>query len=274
MAGGEGAKVNHSRHPELVSGSHLLSRLHVLWDPETSSGRRLKTTIKQMNTPNNKPIVLITAGPTREAIDPVRFISNHSSGKMGYAIAGAFLDRGFEVILVSGPVNISLSHTSLTVINVNSADEMYTACQKYFPVAEITIFAAAVADYKPAHVHTQKMKKSAHEFSLQMVKNVDIAAEFGKIKRNNQVSVGFALETNDEEQNALKKLYSKNLDLVVLNSVQDEGATFGYDTNKITIINRDFLFQAFPLKSKTEVAIDIAAAAIKVSQKQCIPVQA
>jgi phosphopantothenoylcysteine decarboxylase/phosphopantothenate--cysteine ligase len=227
-----------------------------------------------MKTPNNKPIVLITAGPTREAIDPVRFISNHSSGKMGYAIAGAFLDKGFEVILVSGPVNISLSHTSLTVIPVNSADEIYAACRQYFPVTRIAVFAAAVADYKPAQVYSQKMKKSAPEFSLQMVKNVDIAFEFGKIKRHNQVSVGFALETTDEEQNALKKLYTKNLDLVVLNSVQDEGATFGFDTNKVTIINRDFLFQAFPLKSKAEVAADIVTAAIKVSQKQEQPVQA
>jgi phosphopantothenoylcysteine decarboxylase/phosphopantothenate--cysteine ligase len=227
-----------------------------------------------MKTTSNKPIVLITAGPTREAIDPVRFISNHSSGKMGYAIAGAFLDKGFEVILVSGPVNISLSHTSLRVIPVNSADEMYAACRQYFPVARIAVFAAAVADYKPAQVYSQKMKKSAPEFSLQMVKNVDIAFEFGKIKRQNQVSVGFALETNDEEQNALKKLYTKNLDLVVLNSVQDAGATFGFDTNKITIINRDFLFQAFPLKSKAEVAADIVTAAIKVSQKQEQPVQA
>lgn len=225
-----------------------------------------------MNHTSNKPIVLITAGPTREAIDPVRFISNHSSGKMGYAIAGAFLDQGFEVILVSGPVNISLSHSSLSVIHVNSADEMYAACQQYFPVARIAIFAAAVADYKPAQIYAQKMKKSTHEFSLQMVKNVDIAFEFGKIKRNDQVSIGFALETNDEEQNALKKLYSKNLDLVVLNSVQDEGATFGHDTNKITIINRDFLFQAFPLKSKAEVAADIVTAAIKAGQKQEQPV--
>lgn len=222
----------------------------------------------------SKPIVLITAGPTREAIDPVRFISNHSSGKMGYAIAEAFLNKGFEVILVSGPVNISLSHTCLTVIPVNSADEMYAACQKYFHAARITVFAAAVADYKPAQVHAQKMKKSVHEFSLQMIKNVDIAFEFGKIKRNDQVSIGFALETNDEEQNALKKLYSKNLDLVVLNSVQDEGATFGHDTNKITIINRDFQFQAFPLKSKAEVAADIVTAAMKISQKQGQSVQA
>lgn len=221
-----------------------------------------------MNTATNHPTILITAGPTREAIDPVRFISNHSSGKMGYAIATAFLNKGFRVILVSGPVNISLTHPNLTVIPVNSADEMYAACQNYFPSIQIAVFAAAVADYKPAQVHTQKMKKSAHEFSLQMVKNVDIAAEFGKIKLPGQVSIGFALETNDEEQNALKKLYTKNLDLVVLNSVQDEGATFGHDTNKITIIDRDFLFQAFPLKSKAEVAEDIVTAAIKVSRKQ------
>ncbi|WP_114941650.1 phosphopantothenoylcysteine decarboxylase [Mucilaginibacter endophyticus] len=227
-----------------------------------------------MKTPNNKPIVLITAGPTREAIDPVRFISNHSSGKMGYAIAGAFLEKGFDVVLVSGPVNISLSHPGLTVIPVNSADEMYAACQPYFSIACVAVFAAAVADYKPAQVYSQKMKKSAYEFSLQMVKNVDIACEFGKIKRNDQLSIGFALETNDEEQNALKKLYTKNLDLIVLNSVQDKGATFGYDTNKITIINRDFQFQSFPLKNKAEVAKDIVAAAIKLYQQPEKPAQA
>jgi phosphopantothenoylcysteine decarboxylase/phosphopantothenate--cysteine ligase len=220
-----------------------------------------------MNT-TNQSTILITAGPTREAIDPVRFISNHSSGKMGYAIASAFLNKGFRVILVSGPVNISLEHPNLTVIPINSADEMYAACRQYFPNIQIAVFAAAVADYKPAQILSQKMKKSGHEFSLQMVKNVDIAAEFGKVKMPGQVSIGFALETNDEEQNALKKLYTKNLDLIVLNSVQDEGATFGYDTNKITIINRDFIFQAFPLKSKTEVAEDIVTAAIKVSRKQ------
>jgi phosphopantothenoylcysteine decarboxylase/phosphopantothenate--cysteine ligase len=218
-----------------------------------------------MNTTINKQTVLITAGPTREAIDPVRYITNHSSGKMGYAIAEAFLAKGYKVILVSGPVNITLKHDDLVVIPVVSADEMFEACKVYFPTAGIIVFAAAVADYKPAQVYPQKMKKSAAEFSLQMVKNVDIAFEFGKIKQHGQVSIGFALETNDEEQNALKKLYTKNFDLVVLNSVQDKDATFGFDTNKITIINRDFIFKAFPLKSKKDAGVDIANAAIRLT---------
>jgi len=218
-----------------------------------------------MSINTNKPTVLITAGPTREAIDPVRYITNHSSGKMGYAIAEAFLAQGYRAILVSGPVNISLSHPNLTIINVTSADEMYGACAPYFPIIQIAVFAAAVADYKPAEVYTQKMKKSTDAFSLAMVKNIDIASEFGKIKKDGQVSVGFALETNDEEQNAHKKLHSKNLNLVVLNSVRDKDATFGFDTNKITIINRDLVTKAFPLKDKKEVGWDIAKAAIRLT---------
>jgi phosphopantothenoylcysteine decarboxylase / phosphopantothenate---cysteine ligase len=218
-----------------------------------------------MNTSINKDTVLITAGPTREALDPVRYITNHSSGKMGYAIAAAFLENGYRVILVSGPVDVTLAHADLTIIPVNSADEMYVACKSYFPSAKIAVFAAAVADYKPAETALYKIKKSAAEFNLKMVKNIDIAYQFGLIKRDDQVAVGFALETNDEEQNALKKLYTKNLDLVILNSTQDANATFGFDTNKITIINRDFVFRALPLKSKAEAGRDIAEAAIKAS---------
>jgi phosphopantothenoylcysteine decarboxylase/phosphopantothenate--cysteine ligase len=218
-----------------------------------------------MNAANAKQTVLITAGPTREAIDPVRYITNHSSGKMGYAVAEAFLAKGFNVILVSGPVNTSLVHPHLKILKVTSADEMYQACLPYFPILDIAVFAAAVADYKPAEVYLQKMKKSADAFNLQMVKNVDIAAAFGKVKKEGQVGIGFALETNNEEQNAHKKLYSKNLDFVVLNSVQDKDATFGFDTNKITIINRDLTAKAFPLKDKKEVGKDIANAAINLT---------
>ncbi|OKS88078.1 phosphopantothenoylcysteine decarboxylase domain-containing protein [Mucilaginibacter polytrichastri] len=215
-----------------------------------------------------KPIVLITAGPTREAIDPVRYITNHSSGKMGYAIAESFLEKGFAVVLVSGPVTLKLAHPNLTNIAVTSADEMYNACRPYFLTAQIAVFAAAVADYKSAEVCTQKMKKSGNELNLRLVKNVDIAYEFGQLKQKGQLSVGFALETNDEEQNALKKLNTKNLDMVILNSVQDEGATFGYDTNKITIINQDLVSRTFPLKSKKEVGKDIADAAISYANNQ------
>jgi phosphopantothenoylcysteine decarboxylase / phosphopantothenate---cysteine ligase len=223
-----------------------------------------------MSTPVHKPLALITAGPTREPIDPVRYITNHSSGKMGYAIAAAFLEKGYKVVLVSGPVSVTLNHPDLMVVRVTTADEMYEACREYFSSLKIAVFAAAVADYKPAEVHTQKMKKSLDEFSMQMVKNIDLAFAFGQVKKEDQVSVGFALETNDEEQNALKKLYSKNLDLVVLNSVRDKNATFGFDTNKITIINRDFVFKRFPLKDKKVVATDIADAALTIAAgKSC-----
>ncbi len=215
-----------------------------------------------MSTTMSPRRVLITAGPTREAIDPVRYITNHSSGKMGYAIAGAFLARGCEVVLVSGPVSLNMAHKNLTVIHINSADEMYRECKAWFAEVDIAVFAAAVADYKAAEVFSYKMKKSADEFDLKMVKNVDIAYEFGKIKKDNQVAIGFALETNDEELNALKKLAKKNLDFVVLNSTQDKGAAFGFDTNKITIINKDHSSQAFPLKTKSEAGSDIASAAL------------
>jgi phosphopantothenoylcysteine decarboxylase/phosphopantothenate--cysteine ligase len=217
-----------------------------------------------METTIKRPLVLITAGPTREAIDPVRYISNHSSGKMGYAIAAAFLEQGYAVILVSGPVGLALVHQDLTIINVQSADEMLAACLPYFEPAQIVVFAAAVADYKPAEVFAYKLKKRADEFELKMVKNVDIAYQFGLIKRNDQIAVGFALETNDEEQNAVYKLYKKNFDLIVLNSTQDSGATFGFDTNKITLIGKNLVFQSFPLKSKKEAGRDITRAALEL----------
>ena len=203
--------------------------------------------------------ILITAGPTREAIDPVRYISNHSSGKMGYAIAESFLSQGAEVILISGPVHVKLEHHNLQVINVNSAMEMYLACCCYFETIDIAVFSAAVADYRPAVIAEQKIKKDDASFFIRMIKNVDIAYEFGKIKTANQIAVGFALETNDELKHAVGKLDKKNLDMVVLNSMNDANATFGYDTNKISIIKNDFTKKDFPLKPKTEVANDIVA---------------
>ncbi|MBL7744666.1 MAG: phosphopantothenoylcysteine decarboxylase [Chitinophagaceae bacterium] len=201
--------------------------------------------------------VLITAGPTREAIDPVRYISNHSTGKMGYAIAREFLRQGAQVFMVSGPVCIELQHPNLTVVHVNSANEMYMACCRFFEDADIAVFAAAVADYRPAKIAEQKIKKEDSSFTISMVKNIDIAFEFGKIKTAAQVSVGFALETNDELAHAQGKLQKKNFDMVVLNSMNDANATFGYDTNKITVVRRDKPHQEFLLKHKTEVAKDI-----------------
>ncbi len=201
--------------------------------------------------------VLITAGPTREAIDPVRYVSNHSSGKMGYAIAGKFLHRGAEVILVSGPVNIQLQHPRLKIVAISSALEMYNACCGYFEEIDIAVFAAAVADYRPEKIAKQKIKKEDASFVIRMVKNTDIAFEFGKIKSPKQLSVGFALETHDELTHAIGKLKKKNFDLVVLNSMNDDQATFGYDTNKVSLIGPGLKQKDFALKSKDEVAVDI-----------------
>jgi phosphopantothenoylcysteine decarboxylase / phosphopantothenate---cysteine ligase len=212
--------------------------------------------------------VLITAGPTREAIDPVRYISNHSSGKMGYAIAEQFLQQGAEVFLVSGPVNIELQHPQLTLIKVNSAMEMDLACCNYFEDVDIAVFAAAVADYRPEHIAKNKIKKDEPSFTIKMVKNVDIAYEFGKIKSSRQLSIGFALETNDELTHATGKLIKKNFDMVVLNSMNDNKATFGFDTNKITIITKDFTQKQFPLKHKNEVAKDIVEAVFELYLKR------
>jgi phosphopantothenoylcysteine decarboxylase/phosphopantothenate--cysteine ligase len=201
--------------------------------------------------------VLITAGPTREAIDPVRYVSNHSSGKMGYAIASRFLAMGAEVFLVSGPVCIELKHPRLKIVPVQSASEMYLACCHFFEEVDIAVFAAAVADYRPEKAAVQKIKKDEDSFTIKMVKNIDIAYEFGKVKTVNQFSIGFALETNDELSHAMGKLKKKNFDMVVLNSMNDANATFGYDTNKITIIKSDFTQTEYPLKNKAEVANDI-----------------
>jgi phosphopantothenoylcysteine decarboxylase / phosphopantothenate---cysteine ligase len=201
--------------------------------------------------------VLITAGPTQEAIDPVRYISNHSSGKMGYAIAEQFLNEGAQVVLVSGPVSLTLQHPNLRIVKIKSASEMYLACCHFFEEVDVAVFAAAVADYRPDKIADQKIKKDESSFTIRMVKNIDIAYEFGRIKTDRQISVGFALETNDELTHAIGKLAKKNFDMVVLNSMNDSNATFGFDTNKITIIKNDFSQKDFPLKLKTEVASDI-----------------
>ncbi len=203
--------------------------------------------------------VLITAGPTREALDPVRYLSNHSSGKMGYAIAQQFLEQGSEVILISGPVSIVLSHPRLKIVNVNSANEMYLACCRFFEETDIAVFAAAVADYRPEKIAEHKIKKDESSFTITMVRNVDIAFEFGKIKTARQLSICFALETTDEVAHAIVKLKKKNLDMVVLNSINDANATFGYDTNKINTIKRDGVMKEFPLKQKSDVAKDIVS---------------
>jgi phosphopantothenoylcysteine decarboxylase/phosphopantothenate--cysteine ligase len=200
--------------------------------------------------------ILITAGPTYEALDPVRFIGNHSSGKMGVALAEKLYCLGADVQLILGPSKLIVSE-GIKVTRVFSAKEMYTACKKYFSKTDICIFAAAVADYTPKTVSSQKIKKNDSEFSVILKKNVDIAYEFGKVKKANQLSVGFALETNDELKHAKGKLEKKNFDLVVLNSLNDKGAGFQFNTNKITIVNRNNKITKFELKDKEEVAEDI-----------------
>ncbi|WP_375444548.1 phosphopantothenoylcysteine decarboxylase [uncultured Fibrella sp.] len=202
--------------------------------------------------------VLLTVGPTQEAIDPVRYISNHSTGKMGYALAQVLAERGAQVTLVSGPTSQTATHPAITVVQVRSAAEMYAACLTYFPSAQLTVLAAAVADYTPKVVATRKLKKKENEFTLELVKTVDIAASLGKQKRDDQLLVGFALETDNELANAQAKLVSKNLDLVVLNSLRDAGAAFGHDTNQVTFIHRNGAIHRFGLKSKRAVAQDIA----------------
>ncbi|WP_245869306.1 bifunctional phosphopantothenoylcysteine decarboxylase/phosphopantothenate--cysteine ligase CoaBC [Pontibacter ramchanderi] len=200
--------------------------------------------------------VVLTAGPTYEPIDPVRFIGNHSTGKMGYALAECFASRGARVLLVAGPTNLQAQHEAITVIPVTTADEMYAAVSKQAPAADIWVFAAAVADYKPKVVADRKIKKAGAELTIELVKNVDIAAALGKEKRDDQFAVGFALETDNEDSNAREKLKKKNLNMIVLNSLNDPGAGFKHDTNKITIIEHDTT-TTFELKHKSEVAQDI-----------------
>jgi phosphopantothenoylcysteine decarboxylase/phosphopantothenate--cysteine ligase len=200
--------------------------------------------------------VLVTAGPTYEQIDPVRFIGNFSSGKMGYEIAEAFRAMGAEVNLISGPTHLP-PPGDIKLSMVNTAREMYEEVQKYFEESDITVLAAAVADYTPKVKEDKKIKKKEEAFALELVKTIDIAGELGKKKRNGQLVVGFALETDHEIENAKNKLASKNFDLIILNSLKDPGAGFAGDTNKITIIAKDNKITNFELKSKKEVANDI-----------------
>lgn len=201
--------------------------------------------------------VLITAGPTYEAIDPVRFIGNRSSGKMGVAIAEQFAARGAAVTLVLGPSKLAPQHPGITTVRVESAQQMYEASVQHFENADIAVLSAAVADYRPAHVAEQKIKKKGDGMTIELEKTPDIASSLGKMKRQGQFIVGFALETNDELQNASEKLAKKNFDFIVLNSLQDAGAGFNFDTNKITILHRGNKRKDFELKSKAEVATDI-----------------
>ncbi len=207
--------------------------------------------------------VLVTAGPTYEALDPVRFIGNHSSGKMGVAIANELLKRGADVTLVLGPSSLKIL-PEIHVVRVKSAEEMFDACDLVFDKMNIVIMSAAVADYTPVMLATEKIKKATDNFSVELKKTKDILKHLGSIKKQGQILVGFALETKDEKRYALKKLAEKNADMIVMNSLNDEGAGFGYDTNKITIFGKGGKEYHFETKSKTAVAADIVNTIIQL----------
>ncbi|MXN90048.1 bifunctional phosphopantothenoylcysteine decarboxylase/phosphopantothenate--cysteine ligase CoaBC [Flavobacterium sp. Sd200] len=200
--------------------------------------------------------ILVTAGPTYEPLDPVRFIGNHSSGKMGYDIAVAAANEGAEVVLISGPTHLKLNHDRIDLVHVVSSQDMYNACHKYFNNVDVAVAAAAVADYRPKEVALQKIKKNESTLVLELEKTKDILASLGEVKRD-QFLIGFALETENEIENAKLKIKKKNLDLIVLNSLNDEGAGFGKPTNKVTFIDKSFNEEPMDLKTKEEVAVDI-----------------
>ncbi|PYF72632.1 bifunctional phosphopantothenoylcysteine decarboxylase/phosphopantothenate--cysteine ligase CoaBC [Pedobacter nutrimenti] len=246
---------------ELASGLHGEGRMA---EPEEITEFLTQQIKKKLPLKGKK--VLVTAGPTYEAIDPVRFIGNHSSGKMGFAIADEFSSLGAEVTLVSGPTT---QHNNYPVerIDVVSAAEMLKACQLHFSTSDIVVMSAAVADYTPVHVASQKIKKKDNDLSIELKKTTDILATLGKEKKAGQILVGFALETEHEEEHAKAKLLKKNLDLIVLNSLNDKGAGFQTDTNKITIFNKSFEQTVFEVKSKQEVAKDISNEILKLIGK-------
>ena len=219
------------------------------------------------NLPLSNQNVLVTAGPTYEAIDPVRFIGNHSSGKMGFAIADEFAKLGAEVVLVAGPSAEVNKQQSVSRINVTSAAEMLDACVQNFKDAKACVMSAAVADYRPVEVSSQKIKKQSNNFSIELQKTTDVLSTLGELKTAGQILVGFALETDNEETNAIEKLKKKNLDFIVLNSLNDEGAGFKNDTNKITIIESDLKKTIFNLKTKAEVAADICRKVVDLIKK-------
>ncbi len=242
---------------ELASG---LSGKGRMAEPETIVEELISFFEKQQGT-NNAQLegrtFLVNAGPTYEKIDPVRFIGNFSSGKMGYSIADELASRGAKVILVSGPTSEQAKHSNVEVQMVTSAQDMYEACANVFPDCDGAVLSAAVADYTPVVCADQKVKSDKDEMVVELKATVDIAQKLGEIKREGQMLVGFALETQNAVANAQKKLKQKNLDFIVLNSLENEGAGFGYDTNKISIIDNDNNKEEFSLKSKREVAIDI-----------------
>lgn len=247
-----GNRMIKPNHGELASGLVGEGRMA---EPEEIIEFILQELKKKLPLAGKK--ALLTAGPTYEAIDPVRFIGNHSSGKMGFALAEELAKLGAEVTLVSGPSAVSLSSKNIQRIDVISAAEMLDEVLKYFPKSDITIMSAAVADYKPELAADQKIKKKDQNLSINLVKTTDILFQLGEIKQSGQFLVGFALETENEKEHAIEKIRKKNLDLIVLNSLNDKGAGFRGDLNKITLIDKNLNAETFELKPKTEVAADI-----------------
>jgi phosphopantothenoylcysteine decarboxylase/phosphopantothenate--cysteine ligase len=246
-----GNELISARHGELASGLIGEGRMA---EPEELFSEIESFLSKKKDLSNKK--VLITAGPTYEAIDPVRFIGNHSTGKMGLALALECYNRGAEVSLICGPNQLNLKEYPFNTIEVQSSTEMYNACIELFEHTNIAIMSAAVADYKVAEVASQKIKKKDDTLQLELTKTIDILSSLGKLKKK-QLLVGFALETENEKSNASDKLVRKNADMIVLNSLNDKGAGFGGDTNKISIIHKDKHVIDFDLKNKKEVAVDI-----------------
>jgi len=247
----------------LASGLHGKGRME---EPENILEEVVKFFLQKKKLLNKH--FLVTAGPTYEKIDPVRFIGNYSSGKMGYAIAHELALAGAKVTLVSGPVEIKNLDPSVTVVSVESAYEMHEVCMNIFPQTDGAIMCAAVADFTPVEISGSKIKREKDNLMIQLQPTRDIAGDLGKLKSDNQLLVGFALETHNELSNAFEKLKRKNLDLIVLNSLNDPGAGFGVDTNKITLIDQNNNPAFFELKSKTEVAADIVAAIISEMERK------
>ncbi len=234
---------------ELASGLTGEGRMA---EPEAIVSFLYENFLRQNVLKNKK--ALVTAGPTYEPLDPVRFVGNHSSGKMGFALAEALYEKGADVTIVSGAVHQTKKYKGIHIINVKTAEEMFNACIKLHDEMNIEIMAAAVADYKPAEISTEKIKKNKTEFSLQLVKTKDILATLGAQKKQDQFLVGFALETNNEKENALKKLKTKNADMIVLNSLKDADAGFGFDTNKVSVFFADETSAELATASKKEIA--------------------
>jgi phosphopantothenoylcysteine decarboxylase/phosphopantothenate--cysteine ligase len=244
-----GNTILHADSGELASGLEGQGRMQ---EPEALVKEVEKLLSIKKNFKEKK--VIITAGPTQEAIDPVRFIGNHSSGKMGYALASVFAKAGADVILISGPSALLPPKDITHFEKVHSAQEMFEKAEKHYKDADITIFAAAVADYRPKTVAKEKIKKQASNMTIEMEKTIDIAKTLGTRKQKTQLNIGFALETENEEANALKKLENKNFDLIVLNSLRDENAAFGHNTNKVKIYSKSGLLEESELLDKTEIA--------------------